>query len=313
MIRLLPSSITGRVTTNRIVRHPTSIIGRLIRGSVSTNTAIIGIDIGVTKQLTVRIISGNGNVSPASTHVTFRHRTADGVHITSSLFSLTAGNFHNRTLTSVITITRIRVHACSNRTPLNALVRLTNSRIRQRRVIRYPQNAGFVIGGLFCGIPTHEGFLGGSRARLHGVVRRVRHVILARPSITFALRDSGSLVFSLPGNSLGREVMSIFKHGDHAVSSRLITIGTSDSVIGVSNFINAPRNTKGGAPRFFFIGGHFVCRPCFHHTILTTCRGVIGTSSIPVFFLSLSISPRAVSIGVRPAGARVGFRGRHRV
>ncbi len=307
-MRLLPSSITGRVTTNRIVRHPSSIVGRLIRGTISTSTSHVSIIIRSTKHASVRIISSNGNVSRASTHLSFRHRTASGVHRTSSLFTLHAVKFHNRTLTSVTTITRIRLEAYTTKDRLKAYIIVRNSRLIDRRPISYPQNYGFVMGGLFFGIPMHHGFLGSGRARLDGVLRRFRHITLIRRSVTFALARGKDIVLDLPGSSLHRHVTNVFKGG---LGRRLLAIRISASLIHLSNFINGPRATHGGnTRRCFFMGNHCVHRPCFRGTMVRTFRGLVPSNRRISCFLCLSATPRGVSIGVRPAGARVGFRGR---
>lgn len=308
MVHLLPSSMTGRVTTKRIVRHPTSIVGRLIRGTMSTKTGGVRILIASTKGAYVHIVSSKQNVSRASTHVTFRHRTASGVQRTTSLFTLRAVNFHKRTLTSVTTMTRMRLGAYSDRSKLNAFVRVSNSRMRGRRTITYRQNDSFSIGGLFFGMPTHQGFLGSGRARLDGVMTRFRHVTLIGPSVSFILDRGNARVLGLPTLPLQRHVVKIFNGG---LGRRLLSLSVSAAVIGVRKCVNHPRSTHGGKThRFFFIGNHCVHRPCFRGTISDTCSGLVPINRRMSCFVCFRIRPSSVSIGVRPAGARVGFRGR---
>lgn len=311
VVHLLPSSITGRVTTKRIVRHPTSIVGRLIRGTVSTNTRRISILMISTKGASVRIVSSKGNVSRASTHLSFRHRTASGVHRTTSLFTLRAVKFHKRTLTSVTTITRIRLHAHVRKRRLKAVLAVSNSGMRKRRTISYPGNDDFDIGGLFFGIPTHHGFLGSGRARLDGVLARFRQVMLIGPRISFALRRGKTRLFGLPTLRLHRHVVKIFKGG---VGRRLLSLSMSAAVIHISKFMKGPRATHGGKThRCFFMGKQCVHRPCFRGTVVSTCRRLIPINRRMSCFVCFRISPTGVSIGVRPAGARVGFRGRRTV
>lgn len=299
------------MTTKRIVRHPTSIVGRLIRGTVSTRTRGVRILIASTNGAYVRIVSSNGKVSRASTHLSFRQRTASGVHRTSSLFTLHAVKFHNRTLTSVTTITRIRLGAHPRSRRLKAGVVVTNSGIRDRRTISYPGKDGFSVGGLFFGVPTQHGFLGTGSARLDGVLTRFRHVTLMRPRITFSLCDGSSRLFGLPTYRLQRHVLSIFNGG---LGRRLLDMRIGAAVIGISNCMTGPRATHGGnTRRCFFIGKHCVHRPCFRGTIVSTCRRLVPTNRRVSCFVCFRISPTGVSIGVRPAGARVGFRGRRTV
>lgn len=311
IVRLLPSSITGRVTTKRIVRQPTSIVGRLIRGTISTNTEGVRIIIISTNHAGVRIVSSNGKVSRASTHLTFRHRSASGVHGTSSLFTLHAVKFQKRTLTSVTTITRIRLGAHRRSSRVNALMTVSNSQCRHRRPYTYPIKAGFSIDGVFCGIPTHHGFLGSGSARLGGVLATFRHVTLIGPRVSFALRDGNARIFGLQITGLHRHVLSIFNGG---FGRSLLPIGIRAAVYGISKFTNGPRTTHGGKiRRFFFIGNECVGRPCFGGTIVTTCSHLVPMKRRIPCFLCFRISPGSVSIGVRPAGARVGFRGRRTV
>lgn len=311
VVRLLPSDVTGRVTTNRIVRHPTSIMGRLMRGTISTNTKRVRIGVGSTNHALIRIVSSKGNVSRASTHVTFRQRTASGVSATSSLFSLRAVKFHNRTLTSVITISRMRLHAHLGKTRLKARLMFSNSRLRDIRPSTYARKDVFSIGGLFFGIPTHQGFLGSGRARFQGVVGRFRQVTLIGSRITLSLCRGSARVFGLPRSNLERHVIGMCKG---ALGRGLLSISTRDSLIAVSNFIKQPSSTGGEKTlRCFFMGKHFVGRPCFRGTIVRTCRRLVPTNRRPGCFVCFALSPTAVSIGVRPAGARVGFRGRRPV
>ncbi len=293
------------------MRHPTSMIGRLIRGSISTKTAVVRVHLASTKHAGVRIVSGNGKVSRASTQVSFRHRTASGVGGPTSLFTLRAFNFHNRTLTSVTTITRMRIHAHERRSRLNAIVRVTKSGLRSRRLRVYPINAGFRIGGLFFGIPTEHGFLGSSRARVGGMLTRVRHITLIRPRVTFSMCHGSIRLVGIPRTASHRHVRRLFNGG---LKRRLLSVSISAALIGIANYMNIPRDTHGGNTRyFFFIGNHCVHRPCFRGTIVRTCTRLVPTTRRMPCFLCLAISPSHVSIGVRPAGGRVGFRSRRTV
>lgn len=259
----------------------------------------------------VRIVSSKGKVSRASTHLSFRHRTASGVHRTTSLFTLHAVNFHKRTLTSVTTMTRIRLGAHPTDRRLKAQLLVTNSGIRNRRTISYPGKDGFSVGGLFFGVPTQHGFLGTGSARLDGVLARFRHVTLIRPRMTFCLCDGSARLFGLPMVPLQRHVVTIFKGG---LGRRLLSMSIGAAVVGVSNFITGPRASHGGKTRrCFFIGKHCVHRPCFRGTIVSTCRRLVPTNRRVSCFVCFRMSPTGVSIGVRPAGARVGFRGRRTV
>lgn len=303
--------MTGRVTTNRIVRHPTSIVGRLMRGTVSTSTRGMRILIASTNGAYVRIVSSKGKVSRASTHLSFRHRTASGVHRTTSLFTLHAVKFHKRTLTSVTTITRIRLGAHPRSRRLKAGLIVTNSGMRDRRTMSYSGKDGFSVGGLFFGVPTHHGFLGTGSARLDGVLTRFRHVTLIRPRMTFSLCDGSSRLFGLPISPLHRHVVTVFNGG---LGRRLLGVRIGAAVIGVSKCMTGPRATHGGnTRRCFFIGKQCVQRPCFRGTMVSTCRRLVPINRRVSCFVCFRISPTGVSIGVRPAGARVGFRGRRTV
>lgn len=310
IVGVLPGRICGLVTTNRIIREPVDIIGRVIRGSVSTNTGRMALRVGGNNAACVHVASSNDKVSHSSIHGIFVSRTASGVTGDSSLGSVNALNFENRTVTSVTTITEIRVLAGAHRSRVNAHCRVYNNRRGSLSPTNYPTNAAVIIHSVFCGIPTEVGFLGGSMAR-NGTIRNIiSEVTLSRPRVSFHfVHRNGRIVLASNGNSLGNAICSIF---NSRLSSALVPISCSFGSVHVANFISEPRRSEGDhTVRFFFVGKELIGDNATVTTLRRTCGGSVVINECPTYILGVRVSAGLISIGIRPTGARIQFIGRH--
>ncbi len=306
---MLSGRMTRLVTTNRIIRQPTSIVGRLIRGAVSTNTHRIAIRVGGNNIACVQVASSNYNVRQRSIPATFLHRTADGIHARRSLRTVNALNFHNRTLTSITTITGMSMLAYTLNRVRNARCIVRNKRRGLVRRTKYPRNAAFIIRSLFCGVPTHVGFLGGSIDRKGTITNIIRQLTLSRPDVTVHFVQSNHARVRAPNsNGLLGAVMTIF-NGDF--TSGLVPLSCTVRNVRISKFVYGPRKYQPGhAVRRFFIGGQCIGARATLVTVRHTCGKVVVIKHFPTYILFISLPPRAISTGIRPTGVRIQFVGR---
>ncbi len=308
-VGILPGGITRLVTTNRIIREPTSIVGRLIRGSVSTNTSVVAIRVGGNNVSCVHVASGNYKVRGDSIPLTFLHRTADGVGTSGSLGSVSALKFHNRTLTTISSMSEIRVLAYCRGGTVNARCIVRNKRRVRCRRTNYPGKAAVVVHSLFCGAPTEVGFLGGSISRTGTYTTIISHVTLSRPRVSFGFVHSKGRALSA-SNSKGvrSTICDILKH---RFSGSLVRYGNRRGKVAIFKLISGPivYGTAEG-DRFAFLGKHLIHSNAIVTTIRRTCGGDTVINGFPTFMVCMGIPCSAISMGIRPTGARIHFSSR---
>lgn len=300
------------VTTNRMVRHPTSVMGRLIRGTVSTKSASMGVRVGSKKVSFVHVASGNYNVPRSRIRHTFLQRSADGVRAMRSLSRVTSLKFHKRTLSDVTTIAQARLVAGATSTRFNAHCIVRNKGRMSLRSANTPGKAAFLIRRLFCGIPTEEGFLGAPVARTKRMRSLLVRLTLSRPRITFRfLGGKRRGLHASKGKGLGSIVCGIC---NHSMTTGLVRVSCRGGKVRVANFLNGPVVAqKGHGFRGFFMGNHCIGDTVVSGSIRSTCHSFIVRRGFPFTILRFRLDKRGMSVGIRPAGVRLHFSQRRRI
>ena len=304
-IRILPSDLRNKIAAGEVIERPASVVKELIENALDAGSTDIRIDVLYGGKRLIKVSDNGIGMDTDDALLCFERHATSKLASEDDLFSIRTLGFRGEALSSIASVSKVRLVTAVRGTPVGVSVALTGGVVSEMK--DSPALGTTVeVKDLFFNTPARKKFLKSTNTELYHIIDIVTKESLSHWDIGFSLVTDNKETLNIPPSSGPKErIMQIygeeFVNGLAGVSSEAPGLQYIAYVSRTANF----RSTK--SHQFIFMNKRPIKDQALSHAVYRAYEGILPQDKHPIFFLFLDVNPSEVDVNVHPTKREVRF------
>lgn len=305
-IHRLPSIVIDRIAAGEVIEGPASVVKELVENAVDAGCSRVTIETrsGGLEEILIQD-NGRGIVFEDLPISIERHATSK-IESVEDIESILSFGFRGEALASIASVSLLTIQSRSFEEDMGGLLECRGGKIlkHERRVVA--PGTLIRVQDLFYAVPARKKFLKSEKSESLKILKEIRKIALANPSIAIDYRRDGQdyVSYNSTSDSLER-ISQIFPSEDR---SRWIPVNQTLEEIELTGFIGAPDSARANRDsQFAFVNSRAVDIKYLSFLIKRAFGDLIPQGLHAPAVLFFKISPAMVDVNVHPAKKEIRF------
>jgi len=300
-IRILPPELRNKIAAGEVVERPASVVKELIENSIDAGAGEISIHIQKGGEKLIRVSDDGRGMHPDDLMLCFQPHATSKISTEEDLFRIRTMGFRGEALSSIASVSRMRITSAPEEDPLGLSVLLEGGELREETRISH-RGTTVEVRDLFYNTPARKKFLKSQKTETRHIIETVTEAALSHPEIGFRLFINQSETINLsPAREIRERVLQIYGHdfieGLHLLDEPPLTALFSCE----GNF----RHTR--SHQYIFVNSRPIRDASLRHVVYTAYETVLPGERHPIFFLFIELPPSSVDFNVHPSKREARF------
>ena len=307
IIKILPDHVINKIAAGEVVERPASVVKELIENSIDAGATEISIDIEQAGKRLIRIMDNGCGMSNEDARNAFLRHATSKITNDADLESIRTMGFRGEALSSVASVSHIRLLSAMKGAPSGVLIELEGGTVKALSDAAAPEGTSIEISHLFYNTPARLKFLKSPATEFSHILSAVSRQAMAHPAIRFRLSHNQKSVLELPPSLSIQE--RVFQLSGREIIENVTEFSGGRDSVHVHGLIGRPGYTRADKTyQDFFVNRRAVKNPSLTHALYSAYGDMLMRDRHPVAFIFLEIDPALVDVNVHPAKAEVRFR-----
>ena len=310
-IRILPSDLRNKIAAGEVIERPASVVKELIENAIDAGSTDMRIEVLYGGKRLMKVSDNGIGMDKDDALLCFERHATSKLPNEDDLFSVRTLGFRGEALSSIASVSKVRLVTAERGTPLGVSVTLTGGEVRE---IKDSPAVGTIVEvkDLFFNTPARKKFLKATSTELYHIIDVVTKESLSHWDIGFRLLTDNKETLHVPPASGPKErIMQIY--GEEFVNNLtgVHSEGTGIRCIAYVSRSTRFRSTK--SHQFIFMNKRPIKDQALSHAVYRSYEGILPQDKHPIFFLFLDVDPSEVDVNVHPTKREVRFRDKEAV
>lgn len=304
-IKLLSKDVIEKIAAGEVVERPASVIKELVENSLDSGACRVEISF---KNGGVNLIDvsddGIGMIDKEIELALKRHATSK-ITCIDDLDSIETMGFRGEALSAIAAVSKISVISRSKDSKESYKYKLVGGQDPKLDITTRNQGTTVRVEDLFFNVPARKKFLKSVSTERNNIVSTVETISLARPDVSFNLKDGTKTVFDLPSSVLKERFLDIVSG---VSKDKLKEIDFKNPYIKLTGFITIPEVSFLNRNKVYvFVNNRPVQSPVIIHAIREGYSFFIPSGRYPACVLNIEIEPKLFDVNVHPTKKEIRF------
>ncbi len=307
-IKKLSDNEAKKIAAGEVVERPANVVKELIENSIDAGATEISIYLQDAGKKLIKIIDNGCGMSFDDAILCFEHHATSKITSIEDLNSLKTFGFRGEALSSISSISKIKLTTKEYAIDTGSQVILDDGKILKHEMISCPIGTQFEISDIFYNIPARLKFLKKSETELRQILLLFQAFCLSNLKIHFRLFSENEEIYNCPPvEDLSSRISQLW---DYNFAKNLIFFSDSDKSINleisgaISNH-NFSRFNKNQI--FLFVNGRWVKNYHIIKSILKGYLNVLQEGKFPASFIFINLPQDQLDINIHPKKEEVQF------
>jgi DNA mismatch repair protein MutL len=312
IIHKLTPAVINQIAAGEVIERPASVVKELLENAIDAGATRVEVTVERGGKDLVRIADNGQGMAPDDLPLAFQPHATSKLSASEDLFRISTLGFRGEALAAIAEVSKLRCQTRQADAPEGSEIAIEAGTASAVRASGGPPGTVVEVRNLFFNTPVRRTFLKSDATEAGHVVEMFTRVALAHPTVRFAFRSGGKLVYDLPAVTGLRERVAVF-FGQELADS-LIWVESDVAPVHLWGYVAHPAQSRSNAKgQFLFVGGRFVRDRALSHALSEAYRGLLMVGRQPVAFLHLDVPAEDVDVNVHPTKVEVRFRDSQRI
>jgi DNA mismatch repair protein MutL len=315
MIRRLPEGTVNRIAAGEVVERPASAVKELVENSIDASARHIEVTVRDGGKSLIAVVDDGVGMTREDLDLAIQRHATSKLR-DDNLVDIRTLGFRGEALPSIGAVSRLSI---TSRVPDadNAwTITVNGGAVSAPMPAAAPSGTRVEIRDLFFATPARLKFMKGDRSESHQIVDIVRRLAMARPDISFMLREGDSdkprdrlRVSATQSDLLDAKLQRLSDIMGREFAENALPINAERQGVQLSGYAAVPTLSRANSmQQYLFVNG----RPVRDRLLLGAVRGAymdfLARNRHPMVAIFLEIDPPDVDVNVHPMKAEVRFR-----
>ena len=305
IINLLPEALANQIAAGEVIQRPASVVKELMENAIDAGSSNILLIVKNYGKSLIQVIDNGKGMSETDARMCFERHATSKIKQTDDLFNIQTMGFRGEALASIASIAEVELKTRTQEAEVATLVRIKSSEIIEQSYCQAEPGTSIAVKNLFYNVPARRKFLKTDSAELRYIYEEFKRVALAHPEIKFRLVHNDNEVYNLPGGSLKKRVIGLFRK---SYEDKIVRVSEETDVVTIEGIIGQPdisRKQKG--EQYIFVNRRYIKSNYLNHAIKSAFENLISDDQYPFYVLFLDLDPSKLDINVHPTKQEVKF------
>ncbi|MCS7050739.1 MAG: DNA mismatch repair endonuclease MutL, partial [Thermomicrobium sp.] len=306
-IRILPPTVAARIAAGEVIERPASVVKELVENALDAGASLVRIDVRGGGLLEIRV-SDDGCGIPAAELPLAVRRHATSKLPDDDLERIETLGFRGEALPSIAAVSELSIASATLDAVSGRRLILRAGELIADEAVAHPPGTTVIVRRLFENVPARLAAARNERAEVAEIVRVVRRLAIAAPTVRFVLRVEDRIAVQTSGS--GQLVTTLAElYGAATVELvhqiPLSEVGTAQLV----GLVTDPALTRPNRNHLHIVvNGRWVQPRSLLAHLESAYRPVLPRGRHPILVLVVRTDPRTVDVNIHPAKLEVRLR-----
>jgi DNA mismatch repair protein MutL len=305
-IRQLPASVVNKIAAGEVIERPASVVKELVENALDAGATRVEVALEQGGMELVRVVDSGGGIPPDELPLAVASHATSKLASAEDLFRVRTLGFRGEALASIAEVSHFTIRSRTAAATAGAEMEVIAGVPRPVVPCGCPCGTVVEVRNLFVNTPVRRKFLRSTQTEMGHVTEAFTRLALASPTVHFALRHNGRVVYDLPPCPEWRARIESFFGPE--LAENLIWVESDDPPIRLAGFVAHPSHSRTNARmQYLFLNGRNVRDRSLGHALGEAYRGLLLTGRYPISFLCFDMPPEMVDVNVHPTKLEVRF------
>jgi DNA mismatch repair protein MutL len=305
IIQLLPDHVANQIAAGEVVQRPASVVKELLENAIDAKSTFIKLIVKEAGKTLIQVIDNGIGMTVTDARLSFERHATSKIKNADDLFQLNTKGFRGEALASIAAIAHVEMKTKQEQEDLGTAIVIEGSEISSQEVVVTPKGTSIAVKNLFFNIPARRNFLKSNAVELRHIIDEFHRVVLAHPTIGFALYHNGSELFNLPESNYRQRIVNVL---GHKTNEKLVPVEEQTEIVKISGFVCKPEfSKKTRGEQYFFVNNRFIKSAYLNHSISAAFQGLLKDGFHASYFLYLEVNPQSIDINIHPTKTEIKF------
>ncbi len=313
-LQRLPDQLISQIAAGEVVERPSSVVKELVENALDAGAVRIEVDLENGGRDLISVVDDGRGIAAGDVALALERHATSKIASFDDLLEVATLGFRGEALASIAAVSRCELLTARTAGDGHRLLVEGGRPVVDEPVSR-PRGTTVRVEALFHNVPARKQFLKRPATELRHAVVVVQGYALARPDVTFVLRNAAE-IGAAPRELLRAQATGVDAAGrldrisqlfGESLMGRLTPLPEARKSQGITGFVG-DRETAKGRRQFVFVNGRLVRDRTVLGIYYKAVRDLMKGEPPPALFLFLDIPPESVDVNVHPQKAEVRFR-----
>jgi DNA mismatch repair protein MutL len=305
IIQLLPDHVANQIAAGEVVQRPASVVKELLENAIDAQSTFIKLIVKEAGKTLIQVIDNGSGMSNTDARLSFERHATSKIKSAEDLFLLNTKGFRGEALASIAAIAHVELKTKQEQEDVGTCIVIEGSEVTSQDVVVTPKGTSIAVKNLFFNIPARRNFLKSNAVELRHIIDEFHRVVLAHPTIGFALYHNGSELFNLPISNYRQRIVNVL---GTKTNEKLVPVEETTEIVKISGFIGKPEySKKTRGEQYFFVNDRFIKSAYLNHAIAAAYQGLLKDGYHATYFLYLEVNPQSIDINIHPTKTEIKF------
>ncbi len=305
-IKQLPIHEAQKIAAGEVVERPANIVKELIENAIDAQATSIEIHIDQAGHERIAIIDNGSGMSADDAPIAFLHHATSKINSVTDLQTLTTFGFRGEALSSIASVSNIRLITKTHDTLEGTELILHHANIVSQQPINAVTGTHIEITQLFDNVPARKKFLKSKETEWRAIVQIVNAFCIAYPHIHFKLIHDGRTSINCPQAEHLQARLTQLLDDDIVRNSIPLVIEhdhfTLEGFISNHHYFKYDRNHI-----YFLVNSRWVKNIGLSKSLLKGYQNVLPEGRFPCAYMHITVAPETIDVNIHPRKEEIQF------
>jgi len=305
LINLLSEEVANAIAAGEVIERPTSVVKELIENSLDAAASQIVIELKRAGRDYIRVSDDGNGIGEEDLELAFTRFATSKIKALEDIYNVGSLGFRGEALASIAAVSKVLCKSSDGDS--GGSIYIEGGKVIEAGKWLGSRGTAIEVRDLFFNAPARLKFLRADTTEKSLTLRTVFEHAVAFPHVGFVLIIGGRKVLDVPnGQTLGQRIASLFGND---IREEVIPIEWVHHNIEVYGFVGHPSLSRSSRSyQYIIVNGRPVQDRLITKAVEQAYTGRIGTSSYPVFFVSVKLDSADVDVNIHPTKREIRFR-----
>ncbi|MDQ3022263.1 MAG: DNA mismatch repair endonuclease MutL [Bacteroidota bacterium] len=304
-IKILPQSLSNKISAGEVVNRPESVVKELIENSIDSKANQITLIIKDSGKSLIQIIDNGSGMSEEDAVLSFQRHSTSKISSYEDLENILTLGFRGEALASIASVSQVELKTKKENDEVGTLVKVEGSEITEVSKINCETGTSITVKNLFYNTPGRRNFLKSNQTEYRHIYETFIRLSVSNPEVNFTFINNDEELFDLKSSGSRERLENIFTS---PFAESLIAVDHGNELIKIYGYISKPNFTKKSRQdQYFYLNKRFFVSKSLNFAVYSGYDDLIEKGNYPSFFLFIDIDPKKVDVNVHPSKMEVKF------
>lgn len=306
-VRVLDEATVNKIAAGEVVERPMSVVKELVENAIDAGARHITVEMESGGIERISVTDDGCGMSPEDARMALERHATSKIQSADDLISVATLGFRGEALPSIAAVSRMELVTREKGAISGTRLIITGGSVQSQEPYGCPEGTRVTVSSLFFNVPARRKFLKGPAAELDRATGVLISLALARPDISFCLRNDGRELVRTPGRGeLKETVLSLF---GRELAEQLVAVDDERHGTRIAGLVGKPGVSRASrSHQFFFVNGRPISGFPLNRALDEAYSGLLPLRRFPIAFLFITCQPGEIDVNVHPAKLQVRFR-----